>query len=162
MMNFLRNMKKHFNLVLVIVLITGSIAICFCGCERDKTTEPKVQNETITEQPEYINLGEFRLTAYCGCKKCCGKWGENRPVDENGKLIVKTANGTVAIEGITVAADIDLLPYGTRIWIDGHEYTVQDCGSAINGNQIDVYFESHQEALEFGVQYKEIYIEKKG
>lgn len=162
MMNFLRNMKKHFNLVLVIVLITASIAICFCGCERDKTTEPKVQNETITEQPEYINLGEFRLTAYCGCKKCCGKWGENRPVDENGKLIVKTANGTVAIEGITVAADIDLLPYGTRIWIDGHEYTVQDCGSAINGNQIDVYFESHQEALEFGVQYKEIYIEKRG
>lgn len=162
MMNFLRNMKKHFNLVLVIVLITASIAICFCGCERNKTTEPKVQNETITEQPEYITLGEFRLTAYCGCKKCCGKWGENRPVDENGKLIVKTANGTVAIEGITVAADIDLLPYGTRIWIDGHEYTVQDCGSAINGNQIDVYFESHQEALEFGVQYKEIYIEKKG
>lgn len=162
MMNFLRNMKKHFNLVLVIVLITASIAICFCGCERNKTTEPKVQNETITEQPEYITLGEFRLTAYCGCKKCCGKWGENRPVDENGKLIVKTANGTVAIEGITVAADIDLLPYGTRIWIDGHEYTVQDCGSAINGNQIDVYFESHQEALEFGVQYKEIYIEKRG
>lgn len=161
-MNFLRNMKKHFNLVLVIVLITASIAICFCGCERNKTTEPKVQNETITEQPEYITLGEFRLTAYCGCKKCCGKWGENRPVDENGKLIVKTANGTVAIEGITVAADIDLLPYGTRIWIDGHEYTVQDCGSAINGNQIDVYFESHQEALEFGVQYKEIYIEKRG
>lgn len=165
-MNFLKGTKKHFDLVLILIMVL--FVICRYSCKRTEgqvETEPietKLSTTFVTEQPEYISLGEFKLTAYCGCSKCCGKWGENRPVDESGKPIVKTANGTIAVEGITVAADIGLLPYGTHIWIDGHEYTVQDRGSAINGNQIDVYFESHQEALEFGVQYKEIYITKKG
>ena len=37
---------------------------------------------------------------------------------------------------------------------------VQDRGGVINGNRIDIYFESHQDALNFGVQYKEIYTER--
>lgn len=170
-MNFLRNTKKHFDLVLILMLIMALFVVCLCSCKRPETktaeikTEPietKLSTTFVTEQPEYISLGEFKLTAYCGCSKCCGKWGENRPTDENGKPIVKTANGTTAVAGVTVAADISILPYGTKVWIDDHEYTVQDRGGAINGNQIDIYFESHQEALDFGVQYKEIYITKKG
>ena len=58
---------------------------------------------------------------------------------------------------MTVAADTNVLPFGTILLIDGHEYIVEDRGSAIDGNEIDVYFESHQEALEHGVQYKEIF-----
>ena len=65
---------------------------------------------------------------------------------------------SVAKQGVTVAADTDVLPFGTVILIDGHEYIVQDRGGAIKGNRIDVYFESHEEALEFGVQYKEIFL----
>jgi 3D (Asp-Asp-Asp) domain-containing protein len=59
---------------------------------------------------------------------------------------------------VTVAADINVLPFGTSLLIDGHEYIVQDRGGAIQGNRIDVYFDSHQEALVFGVQYKEIFV----
>lgn len=80
------------------------------------------------KEPEIISLGEYRLTAYCGCSKCCGKWGENRPLDENGKPIVYTANMSIAKEGVTIAADINVLPYGTKVIIDGHEYIVQDRG----------------------------------
>ena len=106
--------------------------------------EPKTM--LCESELEFRNLGEFKLTAYCACKQCCGK--------SDGI----TASGVKATEGVTVAADTSILPFGTKIFIDGHEYTVQDRGGAIKGNRIDVYFDTHQEALDFGVQYKEIYI----
>lgn len=180
MMNFLRNMKNRFDVILVSLLVLILIFIVSCGCGRNETeesseettqmtdqvTEPETKKETEpveeqTEQPEepkLVCLGTYKLTAYCGCSKCCGKWGENRPVDEYGKTIVKTAGGYRAVEGVTVAADISILPYGTKVIINGHEYTVQDRGGVINGNKIDIYFESHQAALEFGVQYADVYI----
>lgn len=130
------------------------------------TVTPHVTQTTIQEtsksQPtfELVSLGEFRITAYCPCEICCGNWAKNRPVDEDGSIQVFTASGDLAVEGVTIAADISVLPYNTRVIIDGHEYIVQDRGGAIKGNRIDIYFESHQEALNFGVQYKEIFIER--
>lgn len=172
MMNFLRNMKNRFDVILVSLLVL----VVFCGCGRNESEEPAEETTQVTEQvtekvtepveeqteqpeePKLVCLGTYKLTAYCGCSKCCGKWGENRPVDEYGKTIVKTAGGYRAVEGVTVAADISILPYGTKVIINGHEYTVQDRGGVINGNKIDIYFESHQAALEFGVQYAEVYV----
>jgi len=106
------------------------------------------QPEVITPEPirTLYSIGTFKLTAYCPCVKCCGK--------TDGI----TASGAKAVEGITVAADTSVLPFGTKIIIDGHEYTVQDRGGAVKGNKIDVYFDSHQRAIEFGVQYKEVFI----
>ena len=87
-------------------------------------------------------------TAYCPCEKCCGVWAENRP---NG--IVYTASGAIAQEGVTIAADWDIYPPGTVLYIEGlGEYTVQDRGGAIKGLKIDVYFENHEDALQFGRQ----------
>jgi 3D (Asp-Asp-Asp) domain-containing protein len=51
-----------------------------------------------------------------------------------------------------------VIPYRTEVIIDGHTYKAQDCGGAIKGNRIDVYFNNHQEALNFGVQYKEVFV----
>ena len=161
MMNFLRNMKNRFDVILVSMLVLVLVFVVFCGCGRNESEEPAEETTQVTEQPEepkLVCLGTYKLTAYCGCSKCCGKWGENRPVDEYGKTIVKTAGGYRAVEGVTVAADISILPYGTKVIINGHEYTVQDRGGVINGNKIDIYFESHQAALEFGVQYAEVYV----
>lgn len=106
-----------------------------------------------------VSLGKFRLTAYCPCEKCCGIWAKNRPTDIDGKPIVKTASGQIAKQGYTIAADKMQLPFGTKVYINGHEYEVQDVGGGIKENNIDIYFESHQEALEFGVKYEEVYIE---
>lgn len=178
MMNYSRSMKLHSKNILVVVAFAVILMIVISallrmgtsssGVDRNDETmvEASVKSSPFTEQvtevkePEVISLGEYRLTAYCGCSKCCGKWGENRPLDENGKPIVYTANMSIAKEGVTIAADINILPYGTKVIIDGHEYIVQDKGGVINGNRIDIYFESHQDALNFGVQYKEIYIER--
>ena len=78
--------------------------------------------------------------------KCCGK--------SDGI----TASGVKAIEGITVAMDKSM-PFGTKIYIDGvGERIVQDRGGAIKGNRIDLYFDDHQSALNFGRQIKEVTI----
>ena len=103
--------------------------------------------EPPPEQPILKSLGTFKLTAYCACKKCCGK--------SNGI----TASGARAVEGVTVAAD-KRFPFGTKLIIDGHEYTVQDRGGAIKSNRIDIYFTSHKSALKFGVQYAEVFVKE--
>lgn len=122
---------------------------------------PESTSDPMQEPTERVtSLGKYRLTAYCPCKECCDKWAKNRPIDDKGNPLVITASGAYALEGVTIAADTSILPFGTTVLIDGHEYIVQDSGGAIKGNRIDIYFESHQEALNFGVQYKEIFIER--
>ena len=138
------------------------------------TPEPVQPVETITATPmkagikftwgaaahDYVSLGEYKLTSYCACEKCCGYWATIRPKDKNGKPIVYTASGAVARQGVTVAADTSILPYGTVLLIGGEEFTVQDCGGGVDGKHIDIYFESHEAAIAFGVQYQEIFIKE--
>lgn len=101
------------------------------------------------ERLEYI--GEFTVTAYCPCEICCGEWAADRPGG-----VVYTASGDVAEEGVTVGAPWETLPSGTVVEIAGvGRREVQDCPAGwisemYGGRIIDVYFESHQDALEFG------------
>ena len=59
-----------------------------------------------------------------------------------------------ATQGVTIATDPDVIPMGTEVEIDGHIYIAQDVGGAISGNRIDLYFDSHEDALQWGVQEK--------
>lgn len=111
--------------------------------------EPEAEPETVAPEPaEEAHTVTATVTAYCPCEKCCGK--------TDGI----TASGAKAVEGITIAADTTLYPLGTKILIDGKTYTVQDRGGAIKGDRIDVFFSSHEAALKFGKQIKEITILK--
>jgi len=102
------------------------------------TTEPV----TTKESGELI--GTFTITAYCGCKKCSG--GHN-----------KTASGTTPTEGRTIAADTSILPFGTKVVIDGVVYTVEDRGSGVRGNHIDIFFATHARAMAFGRKTMKVY-----
>ena len=82
----------------------------------------------------------FKVTAYCSCAKCCGK--------STGR----TAAGTQATAGHTVAAS-GQFAFGTKLIINGQQYTVEDRGGAIQGNRIDIYMNSHAEAVAWGVKY---------
>ncbi len=82
----------------------------------------------------------YKITAYCPCAKCCGK--------TNGR----TAAGTKATAGRTVAAS-SKFAFGTKLNIGGHTYIVEDRGGAIKGNKIDIFVNSHSEALAWGVRY---------
>lgn len=118
------------------------------------------ESTTPAQEPEPAEpvWTEYEATAYCSCEKCCGVWAKDRPGE-----IVYTASGAVAQEGVTIAADWDILPPGTVVFIDGlGERTVQDRGGAIKGNAVDVYFEDHNEALIFGRQTVRLYIVEGG
>lgn len=68
------------------------------------------------------------------------------------------AIGKVLTAGYSIAVDPTVIPYGSIVVINGKEYEAMDCGGAIKKNRIDIYFNSHEEALEFGVQYAEVYL----
>ena len=124
----------------------------------EQTTEDKLDGEDRPAEgfaclDRGEALGEFRLTAYCPCAKCCGK--------DDGI----TSTGTTATEGRTIAVDPRVIPYGSSVTIyyeDGtvHTYTAEDCGGGIKGNRLDIYFDDHQAAREFGVQTAYIYKEE--
>jgi len=104
------------------------------------------QVEEIIEDKLQISLGEYNVSAYCSCSQCCGK--------SDGI----TFSGEVATEGITIAADTRVHPIGTKLYIEGiGERVVQDIGGSIYGNKLDIYFDSHSKALEFGRQSLEVW-----
>lgn len=111
------------------------------------------EEKTVIDNPsenERIYLGKFKITHYCACKKCCG---------ENAQGI--TASGKRVEEGKTIAVDKKVIKMGSKVLIDGYgEYEAQDTGSAIKGNIIDVYVADHNQALQMGVVYKNVYLVK--
>ena len=88
-------------------------------------------------------LGNFKLTSYCACPICCGVWSGG-----------PTASGAMPIEGRTVA--MAGVPFGTKLIIDGFQYTVEDRGTPYG--HVDIYKNSHQDALNFGVRYADVYL----
>lgn len=72
-------------------------------------------------------------------------------VEECGKADGITASGVKAVEGVTVAADH--LPFGTKIEIDGHVYTVHDRFGGGYTDRIDIYKKSQKDCYEYGRQY---------
>ena len=108
----------------------------------ETTTETTI--ETTTERPYRTMI--VTATAYCPCSKCCGK--------SDGT----TASGTKATAGRTIAVDPSVIPYGSEVEIDGHTYIAEDCGGAITNNKIDIFFATHEEALNFGKKQVEIKI----
>lgn len=112
---------------------------------------PKVETASPEPTPILTSLGEFKLTAYCACKKCCGK-------DPSDPRYGITAYGYQTTAGRTIAVDPKVIPIGSEVVINGHTYIAEDVGGTIKENRVDIYFNTHQEALEFGVQYAEVFI----
>ena len=122
--------------------------------------QPETATEAVTEattEPQLISMGTFTITAYCKCNLCCGKFSDNRPLDEYGNPIVYGASGEELIADYSIAVDVDLIPYGETIIINDREYIAHDCGGAIQGKRIDIYMESHEKALQWGVQNIEVF-----
>ena len=113
--------------------------------------QTEAQAESIEEVPDfyYRNLGEYEITAYCPCSACCGIWADGI-----------TSTGVTAKANHTIAVDPSVIPYGSVLLINGIEYTAEDCGGAIKGKRLDIYFDTHEEALEFGRQTAEVYIKR--
>ena len=99
------------------------------GTRTGETPIGAVVTEESTKYTKGASLGTFQITGYYG----------------NGK----TNSGTWPKADHTIAADTTILPMGTKVFINHTVYTVEDIGSAVKGNLIDIYYNSYEEA--FGV-----------
>lgn len=104
--------------------------------KEEKEQEPKKQEEVKKGWTH-----EFHVTAYCGCYSCSEGYG------------TQTSTGVTAEAGRTIAVDPDVVPYGSKVQINGHTYVAEDCGGAINGYDIDIYMDEHSSTDRFGSQY---------
>lgn len=94
-------------------------------------------------------------TAYCPCFSCCGKHE-----GDDGYGITASGYNVFSCEKNIIAADTDVLSFGTEVKLyrtlpSGDEefigtYTVEDQGGGIKGERIDIFYFSHEEALNFG------------
>jgi 3D (Asp-Asp-Asp) domain-containing protein len=108
----------------------------------ERTTRPA----SATVAPAFTGrVIQMEVTAYCPCPRCCGAYADaitasGKPVSYNNSRFV--------------AADTRLLPFNTQLIIPGYNYDqpveVQDRGGAIKGNKLDLFFPTHQEALNWG------------
>lgn len=120
--------------------------------ETDKKAVPKNTTEDTTQNNTgLISLGVFSSSAYCN---------ENYYHDCNDGTPETTATGTAPTAGRTIAVDPSVIPLGSEVIISGHTYIAEDTGGAIKGKRIDIVFNSHEEALNWGRRNVEVFIKR--
>lgn len=129
----------------------------FSLTEQDKKEVPAAKEASVeaenssTEVPyteltgEETFLGEFTITGYCDCDACSSGYN-------------LTYSGTVPKANHTLSADLTVLPIGSKVWIDGIIYTVEDMGSSVDGQKVDIFYDNHEDALAKGTFTSDVYL----
>ena len=157
-------MMKNFILKLRMTVFLGLFLVLFsftAFADEEESVQASQETETAIEEigpgipkPEVVeeeepkagdSLGMFNTSGYCNCEKCSK--GHNL-----------TYAGTVPQANHTISADLNVLPLGTKVIINGIVYTVEDKGSAVNGNEVDIYYDNHEAAWDHGVQTVEVFL----
>ena len=111
------------------------------------------RTETVTETRNVRvgeSLGQVVTSGYCNCRICCGVWSGG----PTASGAYPTANHTIAVD-----ASNPFVPIGTKVVMNGVEYTVEDTGAfARYGVQFDVYYDNHAAASAHGHQTWECYL----
>lgn len=115
--------------------------------------ESKIAEVSSIAEADEWQTEKMRVTAYCACPKCCGSYSDG-----------VTASGHKIGRGdLFVAAD-KVYPFGTEMIVPGYKggetVKVLDRGGVIRGNRLDVFFGSHEEALEWGVRHLDVKIRR--
>lgn len=144
--------RLWWGLPALLALLSG-LALLEAGCASGGIRPPRAG----VAQPRIVTM---TVTGYCNCGECCG-WRRTwygRPVHAAGKLKGKrkqigvTASGLRARTG-TVAADLSRYPIGAVVHVPGYGYgRVEDSGSGIKGDDLDLWFPSHSRAQAWGRQ----------
>ena len=126
-----------------IMLLSASAVKSDALPESNRTANGAVISRDHSDEWQGVKM---RVTAYCPCPKCCGKYSDG--VTASGHRI-KTGDSFVAAD--------KKHPFDTEMIIadynDDKPVKVLDRGGAISGNKLDVFFDSHQKALEWGLRY---------
>jgi 3D (Asp-Asp-Asp) domain-containing protein len=129
--------------------------VCFVPLTQDQDgpTVEQILQERAAPGPWHVAPERFKRTltmnstAYEPGPRSCGR-------SANGR----TANGTKAGYGV-VAVDPKFIPLGTRLFIEGYGYAVAaDTGGAIDGNDIDLCFQTVSECMQWGRKKVKVYV----
>lgn len=143
-----------------------SVKVCATHTITPTVISKEAVNVVAKDPKAYMQLwGSCRVTAYCPCEKCCGKWARNRPVDENEEVIVTGASGK-RLSNLEACASS--LPFGTKLYIPELDLyvTVEDRAAKridkkYNGMYVDLYIDDHAKCFEYlrvHNDYMEVYI----
>lgn len=110
----------------------------------DSAKDASAEASTESGWKKGVSLGIYKITGYCNCSICSSGWG-------------LTYSGAVPKANHTISADINVLPIGTKVMINDIVYTVEDKGSSVSGNHIDIYCATHEEAVAYGTQTAEVF-----
>lgn len=143
-------MKNRIVCAAFILLLSISY---FVPAEAKSKKEPKIigyeykwiKTKVKVKKKKY--LGKFYITHYCPCSQCCGAGG--------GKV---TASGTTPTAGRTVGVNPRLIKYGTKLKVGNYEgYVAEDTGGGIGWQHLDIFCNTHQEALNAGVGWEKVW-----
>lgn len=113
----------------------------------ESTTETVTETRTVRVGE---SLGNVVTSGYCSCRICCGQWSGG----PTASGVYPTANHTIAVDAYNPT-----VPMGTKIVMNGVEYTVEDTGAfARYGVDFDVYYDSHSAASAHGHQTWEAFL----
>jgi 3D (Asp-Asp-Asp) domain-containing protein len=153
----------------VIKFINGfgnSIFINHVFAEENKSQVTDEKNmfaiaKNIEKNTNWSNYKQIRVTAtgYTAGKESTGK----NPSDHSYGI---TFSGVEVKRDVfsTIAADLNVFPLGTILFIPGYGYgVVADKGAAVKGNHVDLYFNTVGDVFEhWGKKRLNVYIIKKG
>jgi 3D (Asp-Asp-Asp) domain-containing protein len=125
------------------------------GLAYEWATSPLATERSSTKATPRPKAGSrivrMEVTGYCPCKKCCGP--EARGITASGKRVSYD-------RGRFVAADTRVLPFGTKLSVPGYHggraVEVIDRGGAIKGKKLDLYFPTHEAALQWGRRHVDV------
>ncbi len=113
-----------------------------------ETSSAENTEESAHDQVQHglKSLGIFRTTGYCPCYQCSEGWGRS------------TSTGAIAKSSHTIAVDPRVIPYGTKLMINGVVYTAEDRGGGVKGNHIDIFFDNHAQTRQHGSRQQEVFL----
>lgn len=139
-----QKMNYGFASVVVVTIAIICVSICDFGTVYASKRSPETTADSI--KPHQWQTVQMRVTAYCSCPLCCGEYSDGI-----------TANGHKIRPGDTFVAADKKYAFGTEMIIAGYSNSqlvkVLDRGGAIIGDRLDVFFDTHQKALNWGVKY---------
>lgn len=129
------SLKRFFFFIVFTICLHFPILVYAVPFDSIHTNIQEINKPSI-EQETKPNTMIFEATAYC-------------IEDGNGDGV--TATGKIPKEGRTVAVDPSIIPYGSKLIIDGvGGYIAEDTGGAIRGNRLDIFVDSYEKAMVFG------------
>lgn len=110
--------------------------------------------------------GEAKIVAY-GANTTASREGTDFQFSEVYEMVATaythtgnaTKSGVMPTVGATIAVDPTVIPLGTEVYVEGYGFaTAEDTGGVILGNKIDLFMDTEEECIQWGVQTVKMYV----